>query len=161
MTLPGCGVRLGVSAYTGQDEDAEPDDARHTSAGAHVEYVTQSWSVRSEYSHVRDRQETSTDAFYLEAARRLGDAWQIAARYDRFAARMNEVDTDAAPSLLEHREVTLGLNYWFHPDLVAKLALSDIEGHRFARPEDLADAVADGALPQRIRHLSLGVQFAF
>ena len=159
LTEPRSGLRFGLSAYRGRE--AEDAGEIHSCFGLHVEHVTDNWSLRSEFTHLREADALASDAAYLEVAHRLGGPWQLAGRVERASASLDGTDTDEAPGLLKHREATLGLNCWFHPDLVAKLAVSRVEGNRFAHPEDIADAVADGMLPARIHLLSLGVQFAF
>mgnify|MGYP001266175134 FL=1 len=62
---------------------------------------------------------------------------------------------------MDHRDITAGLNYWFHPDFVVKLSASRVDGNRFARPEDLRSAIAGDELHRQTRLVSLGVQFAF
>lgn len=159
LTEPRSGLRFGLSAYRGRDDEEAGEI--HRCLGLHVEHVTGNWSLRGEYAHLREVGALTYDATYLELARRLGGPWQVAGRVERASASLDGIDTDAAPGLLKHREATLGLNCWFHPDLVAKLAVSRVEGNRFAHPEDFVDAVADGTLPAHIHLLSLGVQFAF
>jgi hypothetical protein len=44
---------------------------------------------------------------------------------------------------------------------VVKLSASRVDGNRFAAPEDLVDAIADGGIQRVTRLVSLGVQFAF
>lgn len=159
VTLPVFEVRLGLSAYTGRLEIASGE--RHSCLGAHAEYLSDAWSLRSEYTRLRESAALTSNALYLELARRLDAAWQIAARIDHSDLQLDGIDTSAAPSLLEHQDLTVGLNYWFDPDFVVKLSASRVDGNRFAAPEDLVDAIRDGGIQRVTRLVSLGVQFAF
>lgn len=159
VTLPEIEVRLGLSAYTGLMEVAS--GVRHSCLGAHVEYLSDAWSFRSEYTRLSECEALTSNALYLELARRLGAAWQIAGRIDHLDMELDGIDTSAAPSLLEHQDLTIGLNYWFDPDFVVKLSASRVDGNRFAAPEDLVDAIRDGEVQRVTRLVSLGVQFAF
>jgi hypothetical protein len=159
VTLPAFEVRLGLSAYTGRLETASGE--RHSCLGAHMEYLSDAWSLRSEYTRLRESASLTSNAFYLELARRLGAAWQIAGRIDHSDLDLDGIDTSRAPSLLEHQDLTVGLNYWFDPDFVVKLSASHVDGNRFAAPEDLVAAIKDGGIQRVTRLVSLGVQFAF
>jgi hypothetical protein len=69
------------------------------------------------------------------------------------------------PNTLDrHRDVALGLNYWFSPDVVAKLSVHDVDGWRFSRPG--TSALIGGVMtrqfpPTRSRLLQAGIQFNF
>jgi hypothetical protein len=159
VTIPGPEIRLGLSAYAGHEEGARNE--RHSCLGAHAEYLSDDWSLRSEFTHLRESRSLDADAAYLEIARRLGSVWQLAGRLEGSRTRLDRIDTRAASSLLHHRDITFGLNYWFHPDFVAKLSTSQVYGNRFSRPEDLREALEGDGPRRRTRVVSLGVQFAF
>jgi hypothetical protein len=152
-------IRLGVSAYTARQEDGE--QLRHSAVGVLGELAIAGLTIRGEAVHLRESPAVAMTSYYLEAARFLGPVWQIAARTDRARVTVDGLDTDEAPSLLRHLDVTVGLNYWFSDDFVAKLSASWVDGNRFARPDDLGAAIADGGLGTRTSIVSVGVQFAY
>mgnify|MGYP001563468159 CR=1 FL=1 len=153
------GLSFGVSANRG---DAVDSKVRWV-VGGHAEYLSGQWSIRSEYAHKEVRDDHIGDAFYVDAARRFGSHWQAAAQYGRFAAELPGVEAPVAPSLLEHEEVALGLNYWFNPAFVLKLSCHRVDGNRLAAPEadELAAVVASGRLQKRTNLLQFGAQFSF
>jgi hypothetical protein len=161
ITVPGPEVRIGLSAYTGREKGSACE--RHSCLGAHVEYLSDTWSLRSEYTLLKESAKLPAAAAYVEVARRLGSSWQIAGRVDHSDTRLEDVDASAAPSLLDHLDITAGLNYWFHPDFVVKLSSSRVDGNRFAWPEDedIRAAIAGDGIRRQTRLVSLGVQFAF
>ena len=158
-TVPGWDVRLGLSAYVGREEEGPGE--QHSALGAHVEYLSDVWSLRSEYVFLRESPTVDATAAYLELARRLGSSWQIAGRADHSDTRLDGIDTGEAAALLDHLDITAGLNYWFDSDFVVKLSASRVDGNRFSRPEDLSAAIEGGGLNRLTRLVSLGVQFAF
>ncbi len=153
------GLSFGVSANRG---DAADSRVRWV-VGGQAEYLSGPWSIRSEYAHKEVRDDHVGDAFYLEAARRFGPHWQAAAQYDRLAATLPGVETPVAPSLLDHEEVAVGLNYWFNAALVLKLSYHRVDGNRLAAPEanELAAVVASGRLQKRTNLFQFGAQFSF
>jgi hypothetical protein len=150
VETPVGGLVAGVSGYTGRE-----DNGRHAAAGVHVEYLSDPWSLRTELAHLNEDGGAST-AFYVEAARRIGK-WQVAARHDR-SDTSDETLTAAPDSLRQHRDTSLGLDYWFAPDFVLKLSYHRVDGNRFAHPE--GDAL-DAPLERRTDMVVVGAQFSF
>lgn len=67
-------------------------------------------------------------------------------------------------SLMEHRELGLGLNYWFSDGLVLKLSYHRVDGNRFAHPlevGELMQAATANALSPRTSAFVIGAQFAY
>lgn len=159
LQTPVGGLSFGVSGYAG---DEVGSDVRWV-MGGHAEYLAGPWSIRSEYAHETVRERLIGNGFYLEAARRFGSHWQAAAQYDRLATELTDVAAPVAPSLLEHEEVALGLNYWFNPAFVLKLSYHRVDGNRLAAPEadELAAVVASGRLQKRTNLFQFGAQFSF
>jgi hypothetical protein len=149
------GLSLGVSGYSGKEEGA-----RHSAYGLFGQYLAEPWTVRSEYVGHTEDVGTRTTALYLEVARRFGDHWQGAARYDWSDTKAPGVAL--APSLGRHKDAAVGLNYWFQAGFVIKVSYHRVDGNRFARPEDvdLAEAVRSG-LKTRTDLVVVGAQFSF
>ena len=83
---------------------------------------------------------------------------QLAARVDAFDQRVPE----PLGALGRHRDLALGLNYWFTPQFAVKASHHWVRGNRFASPADLSPALlAAGGLDGRTRLLQLGAHFAF
>jgi hypothetical protein len=156
---PVSGLRIGFSGYQGRTIGA----SRRWAVGVDAEYLSDAWSVRCEYAHQTEIDDKKVDAFYLEAAYRFSRYWQAAAQVGDLSTSLFGVDASRAPSLLYHRELAVGLNYWFSPELVLKLSYHQVDGNRFAgpEPENLSQIVASGQLQTQTRLGLLGVQFSF
>lgn len=48
---------------------------------------------------------------------------------------ISDANVGRAPSLLEHREAGVGLNYWFTPNMVVKTSYHQVTGNRFSHPD--------------------------
>jgi hypothetical protein len=159
LETPIAGLRFGASAQTGDEVGA----GRRSIAAAQLEYLTHKWSARSEYAHENVKDDLIVHGVYAEVAYRIDPHWQVATQYGRLTTEPFAVDITAGRSLVSHRELALGLNYWFHPAFVCKLSYHRVNGNRFAAPapEDLAALVASGGLRTRTNLVAFGVQFSF
>ena len=157
LRTPIPGFRFGVSSYTGV---VTPDSValRKTVVGAHAEYLTDLWWLRSEFVHeVEDHGRERTNAFYVEAARFLSTKWQVAAKYGILVVSSPPPLDLPIPSFLRHREVGLGVNYWFAPEFVLKSSIFFVNGNRFAEAP-VADATS---IDRNTRLVQLGAEFSF
>jgi hypothetical protein len=161
LRTPVPGLSVGASGYTGI-EAGDADTTRARTVGAQAEYLSARWSLRAEAVREAERRRSVT-AGYVEAAYRFLGPWQAAVQVDAQRNVLDGVDASRAPSLLRHRGVGVGLNYWFEPGLVVKATYYAVTGNRFALPAaaDLGDAVAGGALGRRTRVLMAGAQLSF
>ncbi len=159
LSTPLSGLRVGFSGCQGKQIDSN----RRWVLGADAEYLTDAWSIRTEYGQERVVEREIERAFYFEVAYRIDRNWQVAAQYGRFSEGLSGFDVSRAPSLLDHKELAIGLNYWFSPALVFKLAYHHVEGNRLAspEPEDLTETVAKGQLRTRTNLVQFGAQFSF
>jgi hypothetical protein len=159
VETPVDGLRAGGSAYTGK----EIGSTRRTVFGLQAEYLRGAWSLRSEYAHESLPGDLTVSGGYVEAAYRFGDRWQAAAQYGHLTTSLAGAAGPIAPSLLDHTEAALGLNYWFSPQFVLKLSYHHVHGNRLAapEPEDLSAQVRSGALQTRTHLLKVGAQFSF
>jgi hypothetical protein len=157
---PLAGLRIGASALTGSNAGSR---RRRSVAAAQAEYFTDAWSVRTEYARETVQDEERINGFYAEVAYRIDPQWQVASQYGRLTSDLDEMVVTGASSLLDHEEIALGLNYWFHPSFVAKLAYHHVNGNRFAAPEleELAELVSSGGLRTKTNLVEFGVQFSF
>lgn len=172
------GLSFGISALDGSQTldslgGVAQIDASYSVFGAHVEYLTDVWSVRAERARIEvaDGDNFEGDGFYVEVARRFGDHWQIAARYDDFDSEpgpLAPVDLGRLPpfalQFFSSEDIGIGLNYWLSPELVIRLNVHLVEGNRFAFPDNPADAqaaFASGRLEKDTELLILGAQFSF
>ncbi|MCI5159670.1 MAG: hypothetical protein D3906_14835, partial [Candidatus Electrothrix sp. AUS1_2] len=140
------GLRFGVSAYTGKQEYSHTsrgnilreDSGTAYIVGGSIEYLNPQWELRGEYlmmtkdSGIYDEEtnellslyEEERDTFYLEAAYRLTEHWQVAARYELLDYPNHDLGLPDEPSFKESKEYTLGLNYWIRPTLVLKSSVT-------------------------------------
>ncbi len=158
LGTPVDGLAIGASAYTGE----ELGSTRRTVFGFHGDYERGPWSLRSEYARETQKGDIVVHGFYAEAAYRVGLHWQAAIQYDRLTSSLADVEP-VAPSLLEHEELALGLNYWLTRAFVFKLAYHHVDGNRFAGPEadQYASLVAAGQLKRKTDLVQFGAQFSF
>lgn len=159
VTMPGSAFRLGVSSYAGKEGGGEQE--WHSVVGGHAEYLALRWQIRGECVYRVESPAVDAVAAYVEAAGRLHGPWQVAARADYSKTRLDGEVEESASSLRDHRDLSLGLNYWFSSDFVIKLSTSWIEGNRFARPENIRAAIEGEGLSRESRLVTLGAQFAF
>jgi len=155
------GLSFGGSAYTGiLNEEAAN---RRTVAAGQAEFVNDRWSVRSEVAREHQVQDEDALGYYAEAAYRLTAKWQAGVQFDHLHNTFDGVDASSAPSLQDHKEGVVGLNYWFTPALVLKADVHHVVGNRFAlpHPELLNDIIAQGALSKSTTLVRLGGQFSF
>ncbi len=148
-----------VSAYRGDNVD---DGVRRDAWIGHVQFLSSKLWIRAEAGR-QSEEETSAETGYLEVAYFLTDRWQAAARHDRQDTNDDE-HPEAPDSLLEHRDWALGLNYWFGSNLVIKASFHQVEGNRFARPNDveiLRARVESGTLERKTHLFALSAQFSF
>ncbi|HKC12510.1 MAG TPA: porin [Vicinamibacteria bacterium] len=160
VETPVPGLRVGGSGFTGIEVI---DLNRRKVFGLQAEYLRGPWSLRGEYVHENVPADITIRGAYIEAAYRLRDRWQGAVQYGRLTTDLPGVNTSIAPSLLNHTEVAVGLNYWFSPQFVFKLSYHHVDGNRLAapEPEDVAALVRSGALPTKTQLVHFGAQFSF
>ncbi len=158
---PIIGLSVGLSGFSGQEDDFP---RHHTVYGAHLEYVTDHASLRSEYVHRFSSSSSGlkADSAYVETSYYLTDHWQGCARYEWTDVSLDGVDTSAAPSLLRHVEYGVGINYWVNPYFVFKLSYHYVDGNRYAHTLDtVLDEIAQGTLKTITNLGSFGAQFSF
>ena len=170
VSTPLDGLTIGASAYRGTDSpDLEIlDEVTREVYAAHAEYVGDRLWIRSEWGHLKNGGDFNVDAGYLELAYHLTRNWQVAARWDELSVDLPGFNFANVPSifpqLLDHRDLGIGVNYWFRPDLVARVSYHDVEGNRFAYPgtsEEVLTALMTGQLDETSNLLIFGVQFSF
>ncbi|MCI5209049.1 MAG: hypothetical protein D3910_09690, partial [Candidatus Electrothrix sp. ATG2] len=179
------GLRFGLSAYTGDQKYYESGSLTEYEenwvgetlfntveqpifAGFSIEYLSDSWELRSEYlATYQDDPRYQANRAYAEAAYRFTEHWQAAVRYehntiDEFSDQgfLNDFD-----SLRGHKELVIGLNYWFTPRMVVKASYHMIQGNGLIGPADdekYMDGLDDGSFSEEETQLvRLGVQFSF
>jgi predicted porin len=160
------GLSIGASAYRGLTENEEGEEGeegeeledhveggdRSTDGiGLHAEYAMLPLTLRAEVGRHKEEAEAVTTAYYLEAAYRLGQHLELAGRWDAFDAEHEEA---GAPDV-EHRDLGLGLNYWFNPNLVVKMSVHRVKGFGVATP------AGDDADDDDTTAFVFGTQFSF
>lgn len=162
LETPIDGLVARLSAYTGTEEEYGEGggDTRHSAFALSGEYLTEALSLRAEFAHSVEANQTTTNAAYLEAAWRFRSGWEVAGRID---ASWTDVEGTGGPSaLLRSDEAAIGVNYWFADDFVIKAAYHYVDGNRFAY-EPWPDGAAPATLPeleQVTQLITLGAQFS-
>jgi hypothetical protein len=157
LLTPVSGLKVALSGYHARREEEDEmggEEINQIVFGPAVEYVNEKTSVRVEYYHLEQGDETS-DAGYVEVAQFLGEHVQLAARAEAFRMELEGV---AASSFLRHREAALGVNYWINPDFVFKGSVHLVDGNRLAVPELIGP---DEDPRDRTWAVVLGSQFTF
>jgi len=170
ISTPIDGLTVGASGYSGQaytDLSNVDTDKRDVYAG-HAEYARERFAVRSEWGRLKNGGDFTVDAGYIETSYRLGEHWQVAARWDQLDVTLPGVNLSRLPAifpqLLEHREAALGLSYWFSPSFVVRGSYQHTDGNRFAFPEtsdQVKAALASGSLDRETNMVLVGAQFSF
>jgi Phosphate-selective porin O and P len=160
LEAPVAGLRFGASSYTGKEIRV---DKRRTVYAVHAEYGADPWSVRTELAHETAKGDLKVDGFYAEVAYRITPHWQVAVQYDDLTTEVHDAPTPAVPSLLDHRELAVGLNYWFNRQFVLKLDYHHVKGNRFAAPvaDEFVKTIESGRLQDKTDLVQFGAQFSF
>jgi hypothetical protein len=145
------GLSLRLTASAGSDG--------HRVGGVSVDYATDTWLLRSEGFYLQDGAALFAWAGYVEAARRFGKV-ELALRADGSFTHPAGYRGDS--TVMQHRDLALGVGYWLSPQLVIRAAAHTVYGNRFAYPAADFDAVIlAGTLQPRTLLFEAGAQFAF
>jgi hypothetical protein len=173
------GLSFGLSGYFGEDKGGEEEGqggyaGDQESWGFFMEYLTADVTLRGEYvKHTVTADtgrgqvlETPTDAYYFEAAYKFLNHWQVAARYDFSEGEILQLDMSMMPRFfqehMKHKDISLGINYWFNSNFVIKLSYHMVEGIQFAWPQfDDAMAFIMGDFDNKTKLVQFGVHFSF
>jgi len=178
LSTPLDGLSAGVSAYSGEDKQQEAAGAGgysgdQKSFGVHLEYLTANFWLRSEYlKHTMNATtgqtnlETISDCFYIEAAYRFLNHWQVAVRYDWSESDIIEIDESILPlffqEYMKHKDISFGLNYWFQSNLVLKASYHIKSGIRFSFPNFTNPmAFLQGQFDNETNLIMVGVHYSF
>ena len=170
VSTPVDGLTFGGSGYSGQayTDLSNVDTDKRDVFAAHAEYARGPFAIRSEWGHLKNGGDFEVDAGYLETSYRIGEHWQVAARWDQIDVTLPGVNLSRLPKifpqLLEHREAALGVSYWFSPSFVVRGSYQRTEGNRFAFPEtteQVKAALASGVLERDTDMILVGAQFSF
>ncbi len=167
VQTPLTGFNTAVSAYTGNLNlvGQENLNDHYLFLGASAEYQTDRVWLRSEYLTQQESPEVELDIAYLEAAYRVTSHWQVAARYEYLTVDVPSLASRPLPkSIYDHKEVTVGLNYWLNPNLVLKCSYHRVNGNRLAFPETVMDylqSLQQGSFEEQTNLILIGVQFSF
>jgi hypothetical protein len=156
LETPVEGLTFMLSGYSGMERDVyQADDRRHMAVAASAEYLTEAISARAECVALEEAKEADTQAAYVELAYKLPVGIQLAARAEGSWATVDGFEGSSA--LPRPREVAVGVNYWFSPDLVVKASYHLVDGNRFAYSPDQTLATLD----ESTQVFVLGAQFSF
>lgn len=170
LLTPVDGLKFGISAYNGEQVlsavqgGGVPTDI--DTWGLHAEYLSERWTVRSEFAHQEREDAFETNGGYAEAGLRFHEHWEVAARYEDwdFDLLLPIPFPPVVSQTERHEEFALGLNHWFNANFVLKLSYHDITGNRFAFPDDPAEieqALLFGILDDSTELVVVGAHFSF
>ncbi len=170
VSTPVDGLTFGTSAYSGQAHTdlTGVEVAKRDIYAGHVEYALDRFAIRSEVGHLKNGGDFNVDSGYVEASYRIGEKWQVAARWDQLEVTLPGTNISRLPKifpqLLEHNEAALGLSYWFSPNMVVRGSFHQVDGNRFAFPDtgtEVVNALTTGLLDRKSNMFVLGAQFSF
>ncbi len=173
ISTPMQGMSIGISAYSGKpvevhghgegkvSDAVEPSWGDHIAYSIHLEYLSYKFSLRSEYGVHEHSDIEKTKTAYFEVAYNLTEHWQTVARYEWLDTKLPNFDVSEAPSLIEHKDFAVGLNYWISGNFVLKASYHVVEGNRFALPENLHEALEAGDFDKKTNLILFGGQFSF
>ncbi|MCU0626445.1 MAG: OprO/OprP family phosphate-selective porin [Gemmatimonadaceae bacterium] len=150
-----------------------------------LEYMTDKLWLRSEWAALRGPGFINTRGGYGQLAYFVTRKLQLATQYDYLRETFDGgivafdpstflppgtqlppgVQLPPIPNAIDkHSDIALGVNWWFSPDVVAKLSVHSVDGWRFARPG--SSAILGGLLTNRFPAekstlLQAGIQFSF
>lgn len=169
LRTPG-NLSAGLSFYTGRDAavGSGSGSGRLQALGVQVEYVVDSWQVRAEAVRAENKGEGEVlEGGYLELAYDLTDHWQLATRYDTLNERIEPANLallGGLESLLDHRDLGLGVNYWVDRQFVLKLSVHRVTGNHFSLPGDFLERLEtepDLQLDKETTMFAFGASFSF
>ncbi|MBN2384696.1 hypothetical protein JXQ70_17615 [bacterium] len=145
------------------DETLDIHIGRHHIGGIFTEFSSDVWTVRSEYVLEQGQDEEGekycTGSGYAELARIFKNRYQLAVRYEQI-----QLHNEPSDQFNRHRELALGLNYWFSPELVLKCSYHLVDGNVLAYPDTAVDAVYNAfndCFHERTQLFMFGAQFSF
>lgn len=147
VSTPVAGLRFGFSGYTGTlNSELFADGTNRELLGAHLEYQDKGLLIRAEYMNLeqgeppngRDHVDALIDSYYLEAAYRFTNHWELAARYDVLDEEISVGGVDAVlPRFIEestnHEDLSFGVTYWFDSHFAVKASYHMVTGLAFGR----------------------------
>lgn len=168
IQTPLTGLNASISSYTGDFNFIHQENLNdhYLLFGASAEYLSDRWWLRSEYLMQKDSPEIEIDVVYVEAAYKITQHWQAAARYEDASFDVPSLMAlQIVPeTVYDHQEVTLGLNYWLNPNLVVKFSYHLVDGNRLAFPETVEDYLRGlqmGSFEEKTHLILIGAQFSF
>lgn len=168
VQTPFTGLYAALSAYTSKFEFGQERsslDDRYVLIGASVEYLSDRLRICSEYLTQKESPKATADVVYAEAAYKFTDHWQAVARYEFADFETDGPSSRYSPqSVLEHKEIALGINYWLNPNLAFKLSYHMVDGNRLAIPEKIEDyleSIQTGSFEEKTNLILVGTQFSF
>lgn len=168
------GLSFGFSAITGEQGTDEIIESivpirgkSRQNLAAHLQFDKKPVLVRAEYS-IWSVGSLDVEGYYLEASYRFNERWELAARMD-----WSEIDLgafqasspDAFGRALRHSDdLGIGINLWLAPSLVLRLNYHQVEGNRFAFPDDpqsILEALSTRQIENDTEMVLFGAQFHF
>jgi hypothetical protein len=153
-------LTLRVSGFGGRLQKDEPATTTFLVAGLSAEYQPGPLRLGAELFYSNEVGTEHSVGAHLTAAWSFDAHWQVAARIEGHQTWV--ADIAGISPLQRHRELALGLNYWFTPALVVKGSLHQVVGNRFVYPAGATYQELAATFPaERTTTVLLGTQFAF
>jgi hypothetical protein len=126
-------VTLRLSGFGGKVEKEMEEKNVFAVYGVSLQHRSEKLWVSVEAFQAVEKGDEKQISAYGELAYFLTKSLQLAARYELARADIEEIDVPAR--LRNHDEVALGVNWWFSPQVVAKVSAHQTWGYRFITPE--------------------------
>lgn len=170
VNTPVNGLSFGASGYRGKattDLQILSGEPTRNVTDMHIDYSGDRITVRGEKGHLQNGRDFTVGSDYIEAAYKVTDHWQVAARTEKLDVHVNLNLAELPPiypQLLKNSEKAVSLSYWFRPNFVIRGSVQQIKGNRFAFPatsDAVMNALATDHLKDKTRLLVFGAQFSF
>jgi len=153
-------LTLRLSGVGGRLIKDEPARTTFLVGGLSAEYQSRRLRLGAEVFYSNELGAEHSVGAHLTAAWSFDVHWQVAARVEGYRTWVHDI-VGISP-LQRHREVAVGLDYWFTPALVVKGSLHQIVGNHFAYPAGATYRELATRFPaERTTTMLIGTQFAF
>ncbi len=140
VSTPVKGLSVGSSAYRGKaylSLFAAGQTPTEEALDFQAEYQAEPVLIRAEYGTIFNDPVIDYKTYYVEGAVKVHKGLQLAARYDQWQGDLKEGQQSSGNGdTLNHRDISLGVNYWLSPSFVLKASYHIVKGNLWAMPDN-------------------------